>query len=146
MKITICGSVAFINQMAEVAKQLESLGHDVKFPPIAEPLHDGTMVSTEDYYKLKKSGLKNDDPFWKTHDQRIRNHFDKVEWCDAILVTNYDKNGIEGYIGPNTLMEMGLAFYLKKPIYLLNKIPEISYLEEILGVKPIVLEGDLLKI
>jgi len=43
-------------------------------------------------------------------------------------------------------MEMGLAFYLKKKIYLLNEVPELPYKEEILGVKPIILNGDLSKI
>ncbi len=62
------------------------------------------------------------------------------------MVCNYPKNDIDGYIGANTLIEMGLAFYLEKPIYLLNPIPEISYKEEILGMKPIVLNGDLEKI
>ena len=61
-------------------------------------------------------------------------------------VCNYDKKDIKGYIGGNTLMEMGLAFFLKKKIYLLNEIPEISYKEEILGVKPIIIIGDLSKI
>jgi len=70
----------------------------------------------------------------------------KVAWSDAVLVINYDKNGIKGYIGGNTLMEIGLAFFLKKKIYLLNKIPELSYKEEILGVKPIIISGDLTKI
>src|SRR3990167_4062096 len=66
--------------------------------------------------------------------------------ADAILVCNYDKNGIAGYVGANTLLEMGLAFHLRKPIYLLNAIPEVSYKEEILGMQPIVIDGDLERI
>ena len=76
----------------------------------------------------------------------MRKHFDKVAWSDAILVLNYDKNKIEGYVGANTLMEMGLALHLNKRIYLLNPMPEISYKEEILGMKPIIINGDLSKI
>ena len=41
---------------------------------------------------------------------------------------------------------MGLAFYLKKKIFLLNDIPEMSFKEEILGMKPIVINNDLSKI
>lgn len=70
-------------------------------------------------------------------------YFEKVNWSDAILVLNYDKNNIIGYIGGNTLMEIGVAFFLKKKIYLLNLIPEISYKEEIIGMKPIIINGDL---
>jgi len=43
-------------------------------------------------------------------------------------------------------MEMGLAFFLKKKIYLLNQIPELSYKEEVLGMRPIILGGDFSKI
>ena len=79
----------------------------------------------------------------QSHHLRIRSHFEKIEWANAILVTNYEKNNIANYIGPNTLMEMGLAFYLKKPIYLLNPIPDCPWKEEILGVEPVVINGDL---
>jgi putative hydrolase of HD superfamily len=41
-------------------------------------------------------------------------------------------------------MEMSLAFYQKKPIYILNGLPEESaFEEEILGFEPIVLNGSL---
>jgi hypothetical protein len=78
--------------------------------------------------------------------ENMRKHFAKVEESDAILVVNPDKNDIAGYIGANTLIEMGLAYYLRKKIFLLNDIPEISYKEEILGVKPQVIHGDFDKI
>jgi len=41
---------------------------------------------------------------------------------------------------------MGLAFHLNKKLFLLNEIPEISYKEEILGMKPIIINNDLTKI
>ena len=34
MKITLCGSIAFIKEMESVSKQLEALGYEVKFPPM----------------------------------------------------------------------------------------------------------------
>ena len=41
-------------------------------------------------------------------------------------------------------MEMTVAFYLNKPIYLLNALPdEPPYLEEIIGMNPIPLSGNL---
>ena len=83
---------------------------------------------------------------FETGKQKLLQHFNKVVWADAILVLNYDKNGVKNYIGGNTLMEMGLAFFLKKKIYLLNQIPELSYKEEVLGMRPIILGGDFSKI
>jgi len=162
MKITICGSTAFINEMAEVAKELESLGHEVKFPPLTVINEDGREWHTRDYYDLKKQmvskkpltspltplyelerGTVQDDFFWLNHTERIKNHFNKVEWAEAILVTNYPKNDIEHYIGPNTLMEMGLAFHLDKKIFLLHPIPEVAWKEEILGMRPVAINNNL---
>lgn len=41
-------------------------------------------------------------------------------------------------------MEMALAFHLKKPIFLYNEIPDKShFVEEIIGLEPIVLHGNL---
>jgi hypothetical protein len=142
MKITICGSTAFIDEMEVVSKQLEALGHEVKLPPVKVINSDGKEFHTRDYYKLKKT-MPKDESFWLEHTQRIKNHFNKVEWSEAILVTNYDKNGVANYIGPNTLMEMGLAFHLNKKIYLLNPIPDTPWKEEILGMRPIVINNDL---
>jgi hypothetical protein len=73
----------------------------------------------------------------------IRGHFEEIVKSDAILVMNYEKNGKPNYIGPNVLMEMAIAFYLHKPIYVLNGESEDSPLiDEILGLQPIFLEGD----
>jgi hypothetical protein len=40
-------------------------------------------------------------------------------------------------------MELGVALWLGKKIYLLMPIPEIGYKEEILAVKPTVINNDL---
>jgi hypothetical protein len=143
MKITLCGSTAFISEMEEMANRLEVLGHEVKFPPVKFVDGDGKEWQTKDYYVFKKTQPFSDKNFLKNHTERIRAHFDKVAWADVILVTNFDKNGIQGYVGPNTLMEMGVAFYLQKPIYLLNSIPEVAWKEEIVGMKPVLILGDL---
>ncbi|HYV33617.1 MAG TPA: hypothetical protein VE973_02110 [Candidatus Limnocylindria bacterium] len=142
MKITICGSIAFIREMEAVAKQLKALGHKVKSPPAIFVDGHGKHWDAVDYYKFKKSKPFNDPQFLQNHSQRIQDHFDCVDWCDAILVLNYDKNGVKNYIGPNTLIEMGVAFYLKKKIYLLNPIPELAWQEEVLGLKPVVINNN----
>lgn len=144
MKITICGSTAFILEMEAVKKQLEQLGHEVEMPPVKFTDGSGKEWHTLDYYKFKKTESSLKDPeFLKNHTQRIVDHFNKVEWSDVILVTNYDKNDIKNYIGPNTLMEMGLAFHLGKKIYLLNPIPDTAWKEEVVGLRPVVINGNL---
>lgn len=76
----------------------------------------------------------------------MQQHFAKIALARVLLVTNYDKKGIAGYIGANTLMESGVASFLGKPIYLLNDIPVQDSRDEIIGLKPIVLHNNLEKL
>lgn len=146
MKITICGSIAFQDRILSVKEKLEKLGHEVKIWPLKVKDGKGQLISVQEYYRIRRTADNDEKWVWDRKAEAVLEHFDKVAWSDAILVANYDKNNIKGYIGGNTLMEMGLAFFLKKKIYLLNEISELPYKEEILGVKPIILNGDLTKI
>jgi hypothetical protein len=83
-------------------------------------------------------------PLWDMKASAIRDHFEKVEWCEGIVVANYEKRGVPGYVGGNTLIEIGLAFHLNKNIYILSDISSsLSYKQEIMGMKPVMLDGDL---
>ncbi len=146
MKITICGSIAFQNEILSVKEKLEKTGYEVGIWPSEVKDKNGHFIPVEEYYKIRHTANDDEKWVWDRKAEAVMEHFEKVAWSDAILVLNYDKNNIKGYIGGNVLMEIGLAFYLKKKIYLLNEIPELSYKEEILGVKPIILNGDLNKI
>lgn len=143
MKITLCGSIAFYDEMLEVKARLESLGHEVKLPPKEVRGKDGELISVEEYYEIRKAADASEPWIWERKAEAIQAHFDKVEWADVVLITNYDKKGIDGYVGGNTLMEMGVAFHLKTPIYLLKRIPDIGYDEEIKGMHPILIDEDL---
>lgn len=149
MTITLCGSIAFIDSMYELKTKLESLGFNVLIPPDKVPDHDGKIVDAKEYYASKKKAMSENNHAWATQGNlanRIKDHFEKIAAGDMILVANYDKNGIKNYVGPNSLVEMGIAFYLKKKIYLLNPVPDISYKEEILGMHPEVINNDLTRI
>lgn len=136
MKITLCGSIQFIEQMKEAKTILEAQGHEVLLPTSAE------TGQTKEWWNALR--IENPTEFLKIKADRMMGHFQKIESSDAILVMNYDKSGIENYIGGNTLMEMGFAFHLGKKIFLLNSIPEkLSYEEEVFGMNPLVLGGDL---
>lgn len=143
MKITLCGSIAFFDQMLEVQKRFENLGHEVKLPPTEIEDGQGKMIPVAEYYEIRKAARDDEIWVWDRKAKAIMNHFNKVAWADVVLVLNYDKKGVAGYVGGNTLMEMGIAFYLGKKIFLLNPAPELSYKEEIIGMKPIVLNGNL---
>lgn len=135
--ITICSSANFYKQAVEIQEELEKAGYKVIVPKTAT--------------KMKKSGDYNVDHYktWfaDANDYHkkaalMRAHFEEVEKGDAILVLNYEKHGVKNYIGGNVLMEMSLAFWLKKPIFIINEIPdESAFLEEIIGMSPIALHG-----
>ena len=146
MKITLCGSIAFIDEMVAARYQLEAMGHEVKMPPMEIMDGEGKMMDAKKYYAIRKAATDQEGWIWDRKAAAMRLHFDKVMWADAIVVLNYDKNNIAHYIGANTLLEMGLAFHHGKKIYLFNPIPELAYTEEILGMKPEMMHGDFRRI
>jgi hypothetical protein len=73
-------------------------------------------------------------------------HYDNIAYSDAILVTNFDKGWIVGYIGWATLVDMWVACYLRKKIFILNDIPSeeaIRYVQEIKLMNPIIINNNL---
>lgn len=143
MKITLCGSIHFLDEMLKIKAQLEKLDHEVKMPPLEIEDDQGGMIPVQEYYKMRKAEPVSDSWIWDRKEQAMRWHFDKVAGADAILVLNYSKNNVSNYVGANTLLEMGLAFFLNKRIYLLNPIPDMHYSEEIIGMRPIIIDNDL---
>lgn len=143
MNIAICGSIIFYKEMIKIKNELEKLGHIVKMPyPNEIKTDNGDILPAQVYYK-KQSQKAYESWLYNEKSQIIKNYFDIIKKFDAILITNYTKNNIENYIGTNTLIEMGVAFYLDKKIFLLNNIPEINAKEEIIAMKPIIINNDL---
>jgi len=139
MKITICGSLTFANNMIEVKQKLEKLGHQVNLPPDTEIVVGG---------KLDHNDLEADFEHCVENDI-LKKHFANIERSDAVLILNYDKNGIKGYVGTSTFMEIGLAYFLNKKIFLLNLLPHHSehrWVHEVRIINPVILNGNLSKI
>ena len=149
MKLTVCGSIAFYSEMEALKTELEARGHEVLIPLLSAEIPEFGGERKINFAKFieERGGIDAFAPehkIWAVKNQAIRDHFDKIQWCDAVVIANHDKRGVEGYIGGNTLMEMGLAFFLKKPIYVL-KTPSsvLSYKVEILGMDPVFLNDNL---
>jgi len=136
MKIMICGSMTFAKEMVEAQKKLEALGHDAEVPcDTEEHVNDPNFI--DDLEKDKKHCIEN---------QIMEKCFKKIEENDAIVVLNYPKNGIKGYIGTASLMEIGIARHFGKKIFLLNPPPhhsEVRWAHEVSILQPIILNGDL---
>lgn len=140
MKITICGSVKFADKLVDIYRQLEKLGHKPIMHEDMFGIADGTAQELIDGIGLDHSEIKKKHNF-------IKLWHDLIVSGDAILVCNFDKNGIKNYIGGNTLMEIGFAHTNDKKVFLLNPIPEdVSYIDEIKAMTDVVIEGDLKKI
>lgn len=136
MKIVICGSMTASKEMVETEKKLKELGHEIVLP---EFTHEYAAMDTID--KMHTESARN-----KVEYDLIRGYFEKIKNSDAVLVANVEKKEIRGYIGGNSFLEMGFAFILNKPIYLLHEIPDVGYKDEIEAMSPIILNGDFLKI
>lgn len=142
MKIVICASLDFTNQIKEMVSQLTGLGHKVEIPKTSEAILN-EEISLEQIMTMKEKGEISKRMISL---DVIRHYFNKIKEGDAILVLNYEKKGIKGYIGGNTFLEIGFAHVLNKKIFLLNEIPDVSYKDEIEAMQPIILNGDLNKI
>lgn len=124
----------FHDEMLLVQKDLQKLGHKVLMPE---------KVKGVDYWakdnKLKVKAKKNL--------ELISEHLNKIKKSNAILVINISKNEIDNYIGANTFLEMGVAYYWGKKIFSLNPLPTQPYIvDELLTFDPIVIKGNVKKI
>ena len=123
----------FSEKQVEVKKMLESQGHTIFVSGFIE----NYLGKTEQ----EKVEITIED---KNKHGAMKEHWEKIQQSDAILVLNYDKNGIKNYIGGNTFLEIGFAYVLGRKIFLLNPIPEVEYYKsEIEAARPIILHGDL---
>jgi len=136
MKVGVAGSMQFTERMMDLCERLEKLGHEAfmsKFAPYFVGKSDDEKERIKLHQKNKKDAIRE---FWKP-----------MQDADALLVANFDKHGIENYIGGNAFLEMGFAHVLDQKIFLLNPIPRMPYYEtEIIAMQPVVIDGDLSKI
>jgi hypothetical protein len=137
--ICFCASAAFYKHVNQLADQAAQLGYTPVVPKIAT-----TMRQSGNYEVAAiKTWYQNPDDY-SIKRQLMDEHFKKVAESDATLVVNDQKYDVDGYIGPNVLMELAIAYYLHKQIYVLNDVnPNNSTYEEVMGMGVISLHGDL---
>jgi len=135
----IIGSMAFAKDMVLVQKELQELGHEVSIPVGTQPhLKDETFVDS----------LEANLQFCISEDV-MRKNFTEVTNHDAVLVLNHKRNNIDGYIGISALLEMGIAHFHGKKIFLLHTPPdynEVRWAHEVAIMQPVIINEDLSKI
>lgn len=138
MKIFLVASMDFYPKLVEIQSELIKMGNEIEIPISAKMMVDSGSF---DPGSFKGS---------YTNQQKMtffRNNLDRMKDCDSILVINEEKKGIAGYIGASVIMEIGIAFYLNKKIYLWNPMSsDAAYKPEIETFEAIVINQDLSKI
>ena len=132
MKMLICCSKYFYHKIERIKKELEQKGHKIALPnSYNHPMMEEELKerSKEEHIKWKAEMMKKDKPNIKPN--------------DAILVLNYERKGHKNYIGGATFLEIYTAWNLKKKIFILNEIPNCSFTDELKGINPILLKGNL---
>lgn len=129
--------MSFADKMFEIQETLIKLGHTTILSPginffIENP--DAKMNFEQELQFCKETGI-------------MKNFFDEIATNEAVVFLNYDKKWIAGYIGASVLMEIGIAYYLGKKIFLTNPIDQSQwYALEVLLTSPIILDWNLSKI
>ncbi len=113
MTTCVIGSLREYDRIKDIGDSLKDIGHKVLLP-------------------LDMSGARIADHL-QAKNKFIRGMYDQIKQCDAVLVVNdLPRDGMQGYIGPNTFLQMGMALSLGKRIYALNKWDErLPYNEEL---------------
>lgn len=132
MRIFIICSKAFYKNVESIKSDLVSLGHEIVLPNCYDD------PGTESRIKLEGRDFHS-----KFKSEMIRHSEEVIRDVDAVLVLNFEKNGIKGYIGGATFLEIYDAFRLNKIIYFYNEIVESNLSDELNGFNPIILHGDL---
>ena len=140
MKIVICGSSAFREKKVWLFDELEKLGHEpVIHPHYIESVKEGRTDIIDRINKGEHAQLKIENNY-------IMWYYNAIVDSDAVLAVNIKKNNQKNYIGGNVFLEIGFAYVNKKKIFIYNNYPskdECKYLDEVLAMQPIILNGDL---
>lgn len=126
----------FHREMVDAENKLKARGFTVHIPSGAYDKTKNEFYADSEEEKIT----------FKVENDLIREHFRNIDQSDVILVLNYQKKGIDGYVGGNTFLEMGHAFSQGKKIYMLYDFPDMDYKVEMESMQPVILGGDLTKI
>lgn len=112
-KIFLAASMSFYPTLLQIESELKLRGFEVEIPISAKIMrekNDFEVSHFKDSYSNEQKCVF------------FRENLTNIEKSDVLLVVNEEKNSIPGYIGTSVIMEIGIAFYLRKQIYLWNEL------------------------
>ena len=139
MKITIWWSMTFAKEQFEAKEFLEKKWHTILVSDDIEHFIDNpNKKHSQSFEEELKFCLESD---------IMRLFYNKINESDAFLVCNYPKKWIDWYLGTSVLMELAIAYFTNKKVFLLFNIDKTqSYALEVNVFNPIILNWDLSKI
>jgi len=132
MKIFVICSKYFYDQIKPIATELEKAEHICQMPN-----------SYEDPFKENELKKLSAGEHQKWKETMLHAHHENVNKNDAVLVLNFEKNNQPNYIGGGTFLEVAKAFELRKKIFFYNPLPECIFTDELKGMNPTIINGDL---
>lgn len=132
MKLFLIASTSFYDKIAPIKEKLENKGFELVMP---NTYNNPNLV--------KKTWEKSFTEYAKLKQELFKESEEKIKSVDAVLCINYEKHGIENYIGGATFIEIYEAFKNNKKIYLYHSIPKGILYDEIVGFEPIILNENL---
>ena len=135
MKILVVCSKHFYHKIPEIKNYLEQQEHKITLPnSFDEPFSEDVMreKEKEEYVNWKRKMLEESQ--------------NKIKGIEMVLVLNFEKKGIPNYIGGATFLEIYEAWKLNKKIFFYNPLPNCSFTDELVGMNPQIINGNLSKI
>lgn len=129
MKLCVSGSMDLIDEMEALASTLRGHGHTVSTPSRAD---DPAIAS-----RLPGRASRDVKAIF------VEDHLKKIKRCDALLIANLPKNGVDGYVGQSALLEAAMAYALGKRIYVLRPPATPSAATELEALNAVILHDDV---
>lgn len=129
MKISICGSMVFVDQFEALAETLRADGYAVCTPVREEAAARWEEMSQGEAVALKVG--------------YISNYLEEIRSSDVVLIANYAKGAVAGYVGANSLIEAAFGFALGKPVAFLFEPGEQPCRLEALSLMTTCLDGEV---
>lgn len=131
MKIFIASSKHFYHLIPPIQAALEAAGHIITLPnSYEEPMKE---------LEMKELGAEAHREWKATMIRKKQGLLD----ADTLLVLNFEKEGRENYIGGGTFIEVFVSFDAGKKIFFYNPLPDGIFADELKGMGPVVINGDL---
>lgn len=113
MNVCLVGSMRDLARIQEIAGELKQRGHTVRTP-----------IDLSDARFADRTRAKG---------EFMKGMFEQIKKCDTVLAVNdVTRGGLDGYIGPNTFLQLGIAMSMGKSLFCLRKWDDrLPYKEEL---------------